>query len=64
MTITVERIMREMHALNRETVRIMREMYALIIDTMRIMKEAREQENLLQLCTLLALLQLLTETVS
>jgi hypothetical protein len=47
MTITVVRIMREMHALNRETMRIMREMSALIIETMRIMKEVRERENLL-----------------
>jgi len=41
-TITVVRIMREMHTLNRESVRIIREMYALIIETMSIMKEVRE----------------------
>jgi len=42
MRIIVVRIMREMQALNRETLKLMREMYALIIETMKIMKEVQE----------------------
>ena len=41
MRIIVVRIMREMQALNRETLKLMREMYALIIEIVRIMKEVR-----------------------